>query len=104
LHVFYNFPFRVFVREFAYMSLVNTAILLRILLSYRQFLYTVKTLKISENESKFARRIQIIKALAFFVFKSTSLLIEKIKRNRLKKKVTIEENYSKILSGDWYLK
>lgn len=102
LHLFLNFPLRVFLMEYLYMCLFNIGIIFRLIFSYRKSLNMYKSRKKSENSSKLARRIQIIKALAFYPLNIPLLITKKISVKRPKK--AVERNYSRILEGEWYFK
>lgn len=102
LHLYYNFPFRVFL--FAYYSLVVDSVftLLLILFKLKIFIYMIKSKKKEGGEPNFVRRIQMIRALAFFIIYFPFLFIRRFKYNQARKKWAVEQNYLKILKGDWY--
>ncbi len=102
LHLFYNFPLRIFL--LAYYTLVLDCIvnLLLILLQLRTFIYRIKYKKNERGEPNFIRRIQIIRALIFLIIYSPILLIKKFKYDQSRDKRAVLENYLKILKGDWY--
>lgn len=102
LHLFYNFPLRAFL--FAYYALAIDSIftLLLILIQLRFFLYRLKSKKNERGEPHFVRRIQVIKALSYFVVYAPFLLLNKIKYNRRRNKEAVDQNYSKLLKGEWY--
>lgn len=104
LHVFYNFPFLIFIKEYLYMSILNLATLVKIILSLRRFIFIIRSRKVPDQEVKVARRIQIIKSLSYFVFNIQQLYWEKMKRDNNRNKNAVNDNYQKILSGKWYLK
>lgn len=102
LHVFYNFPFRVFLKE--YLSLVFKSFfsLFSVLFKLSTFLYNVRNKKAEGEEPKFVRRVQTIKALGYFVIASPILFFKRFKYYRKRKRNAVSENYSKILKGEWY--
>lgn len=102
LHLFYNFPFRVFLS--AYYALVADSIFISVLLliQFKFFLYRIKTKKNDRGEPHFIRRIQVIKALIFFVVYFPVLLMNKFKISQRRNKEAINQNYKKILRGEWY--
>lgn len=102
LHLYYNFPFRVFLSAYFYLVLDSIFNLLLILFKFRTFIYRIKTKKNETGEPNFIRRIQMVKALGFFIAYSPFLVIEKIKRNQARTREAVAENYLKILKGDWY--
>lgn len=102
LHLYYNFPFRVFF--FAYYMLVLDCIInmFFILFRLRTFIYKIKSKKSETKEPNFIRRIQVIRALIFFIFYAPFLFLRKFKYSRGRGKEAMNENYLKILRGDWY--
>lgn len=102
LHIFYNFPFKVFL--FAYYAFVVDSIftLLLILIQFNFFIYRLKSKKNERGEPHFVRRIQVIKALSFFIIYAPILLIEKFKYNKKRTKEAVTQNYLKLLRGEWY--
>lgn len=102
LHLYYNFPFRVFL--FAYYMLVLDCIInmFFILFRLRAFIYKIKSKKSESKEPNFIRRIQVIRALAFFIFYAPFLFLRKFKHSRTRDKGAMNQNYLKILRGDWY--
>jgi GT2 family glycosyltransferase len=102
MHVFYNFPFTIFLKQYFYFLFLNFAFLIKVILSFRRFFYVVRSRKKSGGESKFQRRLQVIKALLFFVLNLPVLML---KRWRLQIKLSsgvVEANYRKITEGYWY--
>lgn len=102
LHVFYNFPLRVFLSTYydlAYDCVVN---LLSILFRLKSFIYKIKDKEPGQTEPKFIRRIQVIRALIFFIIMVPYLVIGRLKYNQVRSKKVVEQNYLKILRGEWY--
>lgn len=102
MHLFLNFPLIIFLKEYLYMCLMNFGVIFRLVFSYRKSLHMYKTRKKSENSSKLARRMQTIRALAYYIYNAPTLIEKRMLLKRSKKNV--EENYEKILKGDWYFK
>lgn len=101
LHILYNFPFRVFIKEYYNMVIQSFIIFISILFKFRAFFYKVKKKK-DNDEPKFVRRIQTIKALTYFLLYFPFLLFRKYKYDKFRHKDAVKENYLKILKGDWY--
>lgn len=104
LHVFYNFPFRVFLREYFYLFFYNLAFLFTVMFRLKEFFYVVRSRKQSGAETKYNRRIQIVKALSYLFFNLPVLLLKRFNYSKNRKKNAVEKNYQKLLNGDWYLK
>lgn len=102
LHLYYNFPFRVFF--LAYYALIVDSVFIPFLILFKLkiFIYMIKTKKKESGEPNFIRRIQMTRALAFFIIYSPFLLIRKFQYNQTRKKGAVNNNYLKILKGDWY--
>lgn len=102
LHIFYNFPFRVFL--ISYYRLVVDSILTLLLISFRvqSVIDKIKSKKHESGEPVFIRRIQMIRALSFFVVYFSLLLIRKLKYSHKRNKEAITQNYLKLLRGEWY--
>lgn len=103
LHIFYNFPWNIFVKEYLKQILIVFVSLISILFKLRIFLYNMKNKKNSEDEPKYIRRIQTVKALIFILAYFPWLLYKRIEYGNKRPKEAISANYSKILSGEWYL-
>lgn len=102
LHLFYNFPMRVFVSEYYNMVIQSFIIFFSILFKLRAFFYKVKKKKKDDEEPKFVRRIQIIRALMYFLLNFPFLLIQRHRYDKSRSKNAVPQNYLKILKGDWY--
>ena len=102
MHVFLNFPLSVFFKEYFYLCALNVGVIFRLIFSYRKSLHLYKSRKKSENSSKLTKRIQTIKALAFYFLNMPGLLRKRMSIKRGRKSVEI--NYKRILEGDWYFK
>lgn len=104
LHIFYNFPLKVFLKEYFYLFFFNLAVLLTIILKIRKFIYIVKSRKEAESKPKYARRIQIVRALVYFILYSPFLILRRANRSRIRESNGVSANYQKLLSGEWYFK
>lgn len=104
LHVLYNYPFRVFLSTFYDLTYDCILNFLSIFFRIRGFIYKIKTKQVREEEPKFVRRIQIIRALLFFFLMAPVLAIDKIRINNTRKGESVEDNYKRILQGEWYFK
>lgn len=102
LHLFYNFPFRVFIIAYYALVLDSIANILLILFKLRTFIYRIKSKKSESGEPNFIRRIQMVRALFFFIIFFPYIFIKRIKYNRKRNKEAVTQNYLKILKGDWY--
>lgn len=102
LHILYNFPLKVFFAEYFNLFYSSFIILLSILFKLRFFLYRFRTKKTEGEEPNFVRRIQIIKALIYFVLNCPFLLIRRLKYDQSRNEEALTQNYLKILKGDWY--
>ncbi len=102
LHLFYNFPFRVFLM--AYYALVIDSIftLFLILFKLKTLIYRIRSKKSESGEPNFIRRIQMTRALFYFILYLPFLLIRKLSYDRIRNKKAVTQNYLKILKGDWY--
>lgn len=116
LHVFYNFPFLIFVKEYfkftaeAYGRLFGirgirsiwriTQLLLYILLIipalYRVFHREKKFIKTFKNN------IQYVKISFYFFFNLPFLTVCRFQKHRNIRKKVFQENYQSIVSGRWY--
>lgn len=102
LHLYYNFPLRIFLLAYYRLALDSVVNLFLVLSRIRTLIYRIKTKKSESGEPNFIRRIQTIRALGFFIIYSPYLFIRKFKYNRVKSKKAVAQNYLKILKGDWY--
>lgn len=102
MHVFFNFPLRIFFQQYIYQLSLNMAFLLKILLNFHRFFYVIKSRKKPEGESKFLRRIQTIKALGFFAINLPRLYLKRLRLDNRRTKGTVQSQYNKILEGEWY--
>lgn len=102
LHAFYNFPLRVFLS--AYYALVIDSIftLMLILIQFNFFLYKLKTKKNEKKEPYFIKRIQVIKALSFFISHAPILIINRIRKDQKRDQGAVNQNYLRLLRGEWY--
>ncbi len=103
LHLYYNFPFKIFLSAYFSLCLDSILTLFLILFRFRTLIYRIKSKKNESGETNFLRRIQMVKALVFFIVYSPFLLAEKIRRSRTRNKEAVKENYLRLLKGDWYL-
>lgn len=104
LHIYYNFPIGVFLNEYFKLVFESAVIFISIFFKLKSFFHSVKTKKNEYGQPKFVRRIQIIKALFYFISNSPILLLNKFKSLKLRDQEAITRNYLSILEGDWYLK
>lgn len=102
LHVFYNFPFRFFLVTYYFFAYESFISLLSILFRLRSFIYNIKAKEPGQIEPKFLRRIQNIRVLIFFIIYAPYLAVGRIKYNQTRSKKIVNENYLKILRGEWY--
>jgi len=86
LHVFYNFPLRIFFFEFFGFALKSVG----------QLLKGFKEIK------KWSKNIQYIKISIYFLFNMPFLFLRRQQKHKFINKNAIEENYQKILEGYWY--
>lgn len=102
LHLFLNFPFKAFL--FAYYALVidSISILFLLLIKFKDLTYKFKSKKNERGELYFARRIQVIKALGYFIVYFPILFLNKLAYKRQTNKGVINQNYQKLLKGEWY--
>lgn len=102
LHVFYNFPLRIFIKEYFYVTVKSFITMLSLLFKLRAVFYNVRTKRIGEEEPKYARRIQVIIVLFYFVFNFPLLIFRRYEYMKKINNSEIEKNYRSILKGEWY--
>ncbi len=102
LHLLYNFPFRVFLLAYYLLALDCIVNIFLILFRLRTFIYKIKTKKSESKEPNFLRRIQVIRALVYFIIYAPFLFIRRFKYSHVRDKESVNKNYLKILRGDWY--
>jgi hypothetical protein len=86
LHIFYSFPFSVFIREYQHF------IFLAFLRLFKE-IYIFKMYK---------KNWQYFKIIIYFFISFTKLLFNRIVRNRNLPRQAINDNYQQILNGYWY--
>jgi len=86
LHTFFNFPIRVFIKE--YIRFIYTSIL--------RFLLNCNS---RENRIK---NIQYIKVVKYFILNIPKLTLRRISRNKNLPQKAINNNFRKIFEGYWY--
>ncbi len=86
LHTFFNFPIRVFIKEY-------------ICFSYTSFLRFLLTSKNYDNRSK---NLQYIKVIKYFFLNIPKLSLRRINRNKNLPTNAINKNFRKIFEGYWY--
>jgi len=86
LHLFYNFPLKIFFYEFIKFLLKSIG-------------YIIKGLK---NPKRLKSNIQYPKVTAYFILNFKPLLYKRFKRNRLFPKNAVYKNYERIAEGYWY--
>lgn len=102
LHLYFNFPLRIFLLAYYRLVLDSISNLLLILFKLRTFIYRIRSKKSESGEPNFIRRIQMIRALSFFVIYAPFLLIKRFKYDQTRKAGVVNQNYFKLLQGDWY--
>lgn len=102
LHVFYNFPFKIFLKEYFALVLKSLVSLISIIFKFGTFIYNVRSKKVEDEEPKFVRRIQTIKALSYFIIYVPILIYKRFKYARSRNDKAVSENYLSLLKGDWY--
>lgn len=102
LHVLYNFPLRIFIREYLYMSWKSFVTFLSILVRLRILFYTFRKRKTDREESMLVKKIQVVRALIFFILNSPFLMLRRLGYMRKRNNKAVEANYMKILKGEWY--
>lgn len=102
MHVFLNFPLRIFFKQYFYLLSLNLAFLIKILLNFHRFFYVFKSRKKPEGESKFLRRIQTIKALGFFPINLPRLFIKRLRLDVKRDRGAVQVQHKQILEGRWY--
>lgn len=102
LHVFYNYPMQVFFFEYFKIVIQSVLSLISVMFRLRAFFYNVKTKNEESGEGKFIRRIQTIKALTYLLINFPLLLIRRIRKNRWRNSKAVDQNYQRILKGEWY--
>ena len=102
LHVFFNFPLRIFIREYLYFILIiiqHLTFLISRLGRFRSVMSGNREGKKLENVGK---ALQYIKILFFFSVRLPALLLKKLKYGLPGEQ--IERNYQEIVGGRWYFK
>lgn len=102
LHLYYNFPLRVFLSAYYALVIDSISTLFIILSQFKAFIYKFKSKKNERGEPHFIRRMQMIKALGFFIVYFPVLFRSKLKYNQGRDKEAVNKNYLKLLRGEWY--
>jgi len=102
LHLYYNFPLRVFLSAYYALVIDIISTLFLVLSQFKDFIYKFKSKKNERGEPHFIRRMQMIKALGFFIVYFPVLFRSKLQYNRGRNKEAVNKNYLKLLRGDWY--
>lgn len=102
LHILYNFPMRIFIREYLYMTWKSFMTFLSILVRLRMLFYSFRKRKITNKETEISKKIQVVRALSYFIFNSPFLMSRRLQYMRMRNNKAEEENYLKILKGEWY--
>lgn len=115
LHVFYNFPVRVFIEEYTKFTIFavgrffgfkgdSTTKLLRLV--FYILLIIPALYKLLQRETKIFHpirvNIQYLKVSFYIFFNFPRLLIYRLQKHRFINKKVIQENYISILRGKWY--
>lgn len=102
MHVFYNFPLSVFLKEYLFSCFYSLVAILVVLYRFRELSYKVKSRKKEGSEPVFVKRLQVLKSLFFFLGFLPVLLYKRfIFTSKLKDNAVID-NYLSIKRGDWY--
>ncbi len=98
LHVFYNFPSRVFIRQYVTTIFIVIYGLMNILMSlkYLKAIYKDK----SQDKPNFGRTFQLLRVSMYFLINLPYLILKRYKKKSNKN--IIENNYQQITSGKWY--
>jgi len=116
LHVYYNFPLRVFINQYLLFLVEGLARLFgvkNIWTSWRVFrslaylfLIIPAYLKIVSSDKKFVvqfkSNIQYLKVSVYFIFNFTKLYKLRTQRRKFYGEKAITKNYQEIISGKWY--
>ncbi|MDD2822992.1 MAG: glycosyltransferase [Candidatus Daviesbacteria bacterium] len=114
LHVFFNFPLRIFIKEYIKMILRITEVGLRVIKGLADHQRTMRFVKSTiayfrgsvSNEGRrrtdLGKVIQYIKVVFYFLFCLPVLITKRIRKNKSISQQMIEKNYSSILKGRWY--
>ncbi len=86
LHIFHNFPFRVFLTEY------DNFFILAVLRFFGR-IFRIKEI---------GKNLQYINISLYFIFNLPRLILKRINKNTHYLKNAVENNYQQILSGDWY--
>lgn len=98
LHVFYNFPFKIFTKQYIKTVLIVIYGLINILMSLK-YLKAISKDK-SKDKPNFGRTFQFIWILIYFFLNSPKIIYIKSKKKYRNERVL--ENYKQIITGKWY--
>lgn len=98
LHIFLNFPFYVFRKQYLKVGMIVAYGVANILMSLRYYRAISKDK--SSDKINFDRPRQLLIVLLYFIFNSPKLLFLKLSRKISSK--SVNTNYEEILSGRWY--
>ena len=102
LHLYYNFPLRVFLLAYYRIFVDSVFTLFIIFFNFKNLIYRIQSKRNDRGEPHFIRRMQVIRALVFLIIYSPFLFIRKFKYDQVRNKEAVTQNYLKILKGDWY--
>lgn len=108
LHVFYNFPLTIFLKEYMELflkTLINAIIFLLKSLKYRYLvIFFGKSRSVPQGSSDYKKRIQYIYALLYFFAYLFYLIPKRVNFVFKRDNKKVNENYQRILEGEWYSK
>lgn len=102
LHVFYNFPFNIFIYEYLLIVLklaINSAILIKRL---KGILRQMRSRGKRTQKPQYLMRFQLTKVLFYFLIHSPILFISRINKSFNRPRNAVMKNYKSILEGKWY--
>lgn len=98
LHVFYNYPFKIFTKQYVKTVFIVIYGLINILMSLK-YLKAISKDK-SKDKPNFARTFQLIKVLTYFIINSPKFIFVRSKKNY--KHTQVLQNYEQVIAGKWY--
>lgn len=103
MHIFFNFPFKIFILEYILMIGKIFDVILRMIWKYKLFIKFLLGKGVKEQEQpNYKKSVQYIKIITFFMINIIPLLIKRLLRKFKLTKQAVEKNYKEILSGRWY--
>ncbi len=104
LHIFYIFPFKIFIQEYFKIVLASMMSCFAIVLKIRELMQRFKRDKIYNDRPKFIRRIQLVKVLLYFIWNSPRLILNRMRKRKMINRNKRDVNYLNLLEGRWYFK